>query len=47
MMLDIINPSITKEVTDVAEIQSLGKINIDILSKEFGVIRTDEIIVTK
>lgn len=45
-MLDIINPSITKEVTDVAEIQSLGKINIDILSKEFGVIRTDEIIVT-
>lgn len=46
MMLDIINPSITKEVTDVAEIQSLGKINIDILSKEFGVIRTDEIIVT-
>ena len=46
MMLDIINPTITKEVTDVAEIQSLGKINIDILSKEFGVIRTDEIIVT-
>ena len=46
MMLDIINPSITKEVTDVAEIQSLGKINIDILSKEFGVIRSDEIIVT-
>ncbi len=30
----------------MAEIQSLGKINIDILSKEFGVIRTDEIIVT-
>ena len=30
----------------MAEIRSLGRINIDILSEEFGKIQTDEIIVT-
>ena len=43
---DTINLSDAEEVADVAEIRSLGKINMDILSKEFGKIQTDEIIVT-
>lgn len=30
----------------MAEIQSLGKINIEVLEKEFGKIQTDEIVVT-
>ena len=42
----ILNGKSTKEVANVAEIKSLGKIRIDLLKKEFGVIRTDDIIIT-
>lgn len=43
---DIIKASSTKEVADVAIIRHLGSINTTPLEKEFGKIRTDEIIVT-
>lgn len=42
----IINPSDAKEGADMVEVRSLGRIDINILSKEFGKIQTDEIIVT-
>lgn len=44
---DIINPSIAKAGTGVAAIRSLGKIKENIITKEFGQIQTDEIIVTE
>lgn len=37
----------TKEVTELKEIRSLGKINLEPLEKEFGKIQTDDIIVTE
>lgn len=44
---DIINPSIAKAGTGVTVIRSLGNIKEDIITKEFGQIQTDEIIVTE
>lgn len=43
---DIMKPVVAKEENAMAEIQHLGKINIEVLEKEFGKIQTDEIIVT-
>lgn len=43
---DIIKLKSVNEVSAVAEIRNIGKINIKILEKEFGKIQTDEIIVT-
>lgn len=42
----IIRVKSANEETSVTEIRNLGKINTEILQKEFGKIRTDEIIVT-
>lgn len=42
----IIRVKNANEETSVTEIRNLGKINTEILQKEFGKIRTDEIIVT-
>ena len=42
----IIRTDRIEEENVMAEIQSLGKINIQILEKEYGKIQTDEIIVT-
>ncbi len=43
---DIINSSIVKAGTEMAVIRSLGSIKEDVISKEFGQIQTNEIIVT-
>lgn len=43
---DIIKTEAAKEENVMAELQSLGKIDTEILEKEFGKIQTDEIIVT-
>ena len=43
---DIINLKSANEENSVTEIRNLGKINIEVLEKEFGKIQTDEIIVT-
>ena len=42
----IINLKSANEESSVTEIRNLGKINIEVLEKEFGKIQTDEIIVT-
>lgn len=42
----IINLKSANEESPVTEIRNLGKINIEVLEKEFGKIQTDEIIVT-
>ncbi len=39
-------PEVAKEENVMVKIQYLGKINIEVLEKEFGKIQTDEIIVT-
>lgn len=43
---DIINLKSANEENSVTEIRNLGRINIEVLEKEFGKIQTDEIIVT-
>lgn len=43
---DILSTSDAKEGTMMAEIRNIGKINTDVLEKEFGRIQTDEIIIT-
>ena len=42
----IIESQVTKEGVMMTEIRNLGKINTDVLEKEFGRIQTDEIIIT-
>lgn len=43
---DILSTSDAEEEIIMTEIRNLGKINTDVLKKEFGKIRTDEIIIT-
>ena len=42
----IIKTVSAKEKTMMTEIQSLGRINTQVIEKEFGKIQTDEIIIT-